>query len=171
MATNKAEVVSAAKTECEALVEKIVLDKRVADEQQKQVNAEAEKIGREAAEANEISRLVHAELDRALPALRAAEEALNVLTKKDIAELKAYAKPPGLVELTLQGAARVPSVPFVLPNRGVHTHAVTLHACKPSPLDSHAAAAIDAVGRACSRHDRAEARRDVGRGQESPRRG
>ena len=27
-----------------------------------------------------------------------------MLTKKDIAELKAYAKPPGLVEMTLQGA-------------------------------------------------------------------
>jgi dynein heavy chain, axonemal len=104
VATAKAKVVSASKSECEALVEKIVQDKRTADEQQKQVNAEAEKIGREAAEANEIARVVQAELDRALPALQAAEDALNVLTKKDISELKAYAKPPGLVELTLQGA-------------------------------------------------------------------
>ena len=43
------------------------------------------------------------ELDKALPALQSAEEALNVLTKKDMAELKAYAKPPALVELTLSG--------------------------------------------------------------------
>lgn len=35
--------------------------------------------------------------------LQAAEEALNVLTKKDMAELKAYAKPPEKVELTLSG--------------------------------------------------------------------
>lgn len=31
---------------------------------------------------------VSTELERALPALREAEEALNVLTKKDISELK-----------------------------------------------------------------------------------
>lgn len=31
---------------------------------------------------------VQAELDKVLPALQAAEEALNVLTKKDISELK-----------------------------------------------------------------------------------
>ena len=33
--------------------------------------------------------------------MQAAEEALNVLTKKDLSEVKAYAKPPALVELTL----------------------------------------------------------------------
>lgn len=38
---------------------------------------------------------------------QAAEEALNVLTKKDMAELKAYAKPPALVELTLSGVMTV----------------------------------------------------------------
>lgn len=103
VARNKAEVVSKAKINCEELVKQIVQDKRVADEQEKQVNAEAEKIGKEAEEANEIARVVQSELDKALPALQAAEDALNVLTKKDISELKAYAKPPGLVELTLQG--------------------------------------------------------------------
>ena len=109
VAREKAVVVSAAKTDCEVLVKQIVQDKRVADEQEKQVNAEAEKIGKEAAEANEIARVVQGELDKALPALQAAEDALNVLTKKDISELKAYAKPPGLVELTLQGAALFPA--------------------------------------------------------------
>lgn len=70
-----------------------------------QVNAEAEKIGKEAKEANEIATVVQHELDKALPALQAAEDALNVLTKKDISELKAYAKPPALVEMTLAGAS------------------------------------------------------------------
>ncbi|KAF5831208.1 dynein-1-beta heavy chain, flagellar inner arm I1 complex [Dunaliella salina] len=50
---------------------------------------------------------VQAELDKALPALQAAEEALNVLTKKDMSELKAYAKPPALVELTLNAVMTV----------------------------------------------------------------
>lgn len=108
VARQKQDVVSRAKASCEDLVKQIVQDKRVAQEQEKQVNAEAEKIGKEAAEADEIARVVQGELDKALPALQAAEDALNVLTKKDISELKAYAKPPGLVEITLQGAMHVP---------------------------------------------------------------
>jgi Microtubule-binding stalk of dynein motor len=111
VAREKAVVVSAAKAACEVLVKQIVQDKRAADEQERVVNAEAEKIGNEAADANEIARVVQGELDKALPALQAAEDALNVLTKKDISELKAYAKPPGLVELTLQGARRWCGVP------------------------------------------------------------
>lgn len=66
-----------------------------------QVNNEAEKISREADEAILISAQVQQELDKALPALQAAEAALNVIEKKDLAELKAYAKPPALVEVTL----------------------------------------------------------------------
>jgi len=50
---------------------------------------------------------VQGELDKAMPALQAAEEALNVLTKKDMSELKAYAKPPALVELTLNAVMTV----------------------------------------------------------------
>ncbi len=53
-----------------------------------QVNSEATKIAKETDEANAIATQVTAELDKALPALREAEAALNVLTKKDISELK-----------------------------------------------------------------------------------
>ena len=53
-----------------------------------QVNAEAQKIGKEADEANAIAAECQAGLDKALPALQAAEDALNVLTKKDMSELK-----------------------------------------------------------------------------------
>ena len=53
-----------------------------------QVNAEAIKIGKEAEEANAIASECQAGLDKALPALQAAEDALNVLTKKDMSELK-----------------------------------------------------------------------------------
>ena len=107
VAEEKKVVVAQAKIDCEALLLEIVSDKRAADEQEKQVNAEAIKIGKEAEEANAIAVQVQSELDKALPALQAAEEALNVLTKKDMAELKAYAKPPALVELTLSGVMTV----------------------------------------------------------------
>ena len=93
-------VVAQAKRDCEELLVEIVQDKRTADEQEKQVNAEAQKIAGEAEEANKIASECQAGLDKALPALQAAEEALNVLTKKDMAELKVYQKPPKLVETT-----------------------------------------------------------------------
>ena len=101
VAEEKKIVVAQAKVECEELLKDIVVDKRVADEQEKQVNAEATKITKEADEADALMKQVQGELDKALPALQAAEEALNVLTKKDFSELKAYAKPPTLVEVTL----------------------------------------------------------------------
>ncbi|WIA33430.1 hypothetical protein OEZ86_006562 [Tetradesmus obliquus] len=100
-------VVAQAKTDCEELLVQIVQDKRVADEQEKQVNAEATKIAKETEEANIIANQVSAELEKALPALQEAEAALNVLTKKDISELKAYSKPPALVEMTLSGVMTV----------------------------------------------------------------
>eukprot|EP00854_Cymbomonas_tetramitiformis_P005380 gene5380-6528_t len=100
-------VVAKAKRDCEELLVEIVQDKRVADEQEKQVSTEAARIEKEAEETNAIAKECQEGLDRALPALQEAEDALNVLTKKDISELKAYAKPPALVELVLCGVMTV----------------------------------------------------------------
>lgn len=80
-----------------------------------QVNAEAIKIGKEAEEANAIASECQAGLDKALPALQAAEDALNVLTKKDMSELK--------VCLTSISSQPIP---------GPHTS-------RPSQLDKHGA--------------------------------
>ena len=107
VAQEKQVVVAAAKTECEELLVTIVADKRVADDQEKRVSAEAAKIGRDAEEANAIAAECQAGLDQAMPALNAAQAALNVLTKKDMSELKAYSKPPALVELCLKGVMTV----------------------------------------------------------------
>jgi hypothetical protein len=43
------------------------------------------------------------ELEEVLPALHAAQEALNSLNKNDIIEVKSFSKPPNLVQLTLEG--------------------------------------------------------------------
>lgn len=107
VAQEKQVVVAQAKTECEELLVTIVADKRAADDQEKQVSAEAAKIGRDAEEANAIAAECQAGLDQAMPALNAAQAALNVLTKKDMSELKAYSKPPALVELCLKGVMTV----------------------------------------------------------------
>ncbi|KAJ7527535.1 hypothetical protein O6H91_16G059900 [Diphasiastrum complanatum] len=94
-------IVAQAKHECEEILVEIVQEKRVIDAQEKQVNEEAAKIEKEAKICNAIAFDCQQDLDKAMPALMAAEEALNVLTKKDLSEVKAYAKPPALVELTL----------------------------------------------------------------------
>ena len=43
------------------------------------------------------------DVQEALPALRAAEEALGALNKSDIIEMKTFPKPPALVQLTMEG--------------------------------------------------------------------
>ena len=43
-----------------------------------------------------------AELDEALPALQAALDSLKALSKTDIVEVKSFAKPPPLVQMTME---------------------------------------------------------------------
>ena len=43
------------------------------------------------------------ELNQVLPALEAAQKALNALNKNDIIEIKTFTKPPALVQLTMEG--------------------------------------------------------------------
>ena len=97
----KVEVAKAQK-DCEEMLVVIVKDRKVVDEQQKSVQAESEKIGKEEAETTIIADDAQKDLDEALPALASAEEALNALNKKDLSEIKAYAKPPTLVELVME---------------------------------------------------------------------
>ena len=104
---DKRRVVAKAKVDCEELLVEIVQDKRVADEQEKQVNAEATKIAKEAEQANAIAAECQEGLNKALPALEGAEAALNVLSKKDFQEMKAYTKPPEKVEFTLAAVMTV----------------------------------------------------------------
>ena len=46
--------------------------------------------------------ILQADLDKAIPALDAAQKALELLNKKDMAEVKAYAKPPPAVETVME---------------------------------------------------------------------
>ena len=65
-----------------------------ADDQERSVSIEAEKIGKEEAATKIIAEQAQSELDKAIPALESAAAALDSLKKKDIDEIKAYAKPP-----------------------------------------------------------------------------
>jgi len=97
----KKEEVAVASKETEELLVVIVKEKAIADEQEKSVTAEAEKIGKEEAETKIIAQTAQSDLDKAIPALNAAAEALNSLTKNDINETKSFVKPPPAVEKVL----------------------------------------------------------------------
>ncbi|KNE58518.1 hypothetical protein AMAG_04085 [Allomyces macrogynus ATCC 38327] len=86
----------------ETLMIKIAKDQETADGVKKVV-AEEEKVVKLQAEQTEaIAREAQKDLDEALPALEAAYKALDSLEKKDVAEMKAFAKPPDLVVMVLE---------------------------------------------------------------------
>ena len=87
---------------CEDLLVTIVSDRRVADEQKKQVEADSERIAIEAAECKAISDDAEADLAVAMPALEKAMEEVDKLDKGSVSEVKAYKTPPALVETVLQ---------------------------------------------------------------------
>lgn len=95
-------VVAQSQKDCEDLLVQIVSERRVADEQRKQVEADSERIGLEAAECKAISDDAEADLAIAMPALEKAMEEVDKLDKGSISEVKAYTKPPALVETVLQ---------------------------------------------------------------------
>jgi dynein heavy chain len=79
--------------ETDQLLVVITADRKVAHEQSVVVNAEAVICNQQAQEANALKQQCEAGLAEAIPALEAAERALNSLDKSDIVEMKAMKKP------------------------------------------------------------------------------
>ena len=98
---DKKKIVAKSQKECEELLVVIVQERRVADEQAKQVSSDAERISKEEVEVKVIADQAQAELDKAIPALEEAMKALEALNKKDLAEVKAFTKPPTAVEMVM----------------------------------------------------------------------
>ncbi len=88
--------------QCEDFLVVIVQQKREADETAKSVAAKAEKLGVEEVEVKLVAENAQADLDLALPALNAATKALENINKKDLNEIRSYAKPPPLVEKVME---------------------------------------------------------------------
>jgi len=100
--------VAKAKAECDNLLVQIVQDRRVADEQQRAIDADAAKISKEAAEADAMAAECKRDLELVLPVLEAAQAALEIKgLPQNIAELKNYTTPPRLAELALAGVLTV----------------------------------------------------------------
>ncbi|XP_026578292.1 dynein heavy chain 2, axonemal [Pseudonaja textilis] len=88
--------------QCEEYLVIIVQQKREADEQQKTVSANSEKIAAEEIKCKALADNAQKDLEEALPALEEAMKALESLNKKDLTEIKSYGRPPTLVETVMQ---------------------------------------------------------------------
>ncbi|XP_075260085.1 dynein axonemal heavy chain 6-like isoform X4 [Convolutriloba macropyga] len=85
-----------------ALMEKLVVDQEEADKV-RSVVAEDEAMARvKAGETKAIADESQRDLDEALPALEAAQKALDSLDKNDISEVRVFAKPPELVQTVME---------------------------------------------------------------------
>ena len=84
------------------LLEVVAVDQAEAEKIEVVVNKEAGEAKIKAAEVKEIKDDAQADLDKAMPALQAAVDALNSLNKGDITEIKSFAKPPEKVQMTLE---------------------------------------------------------------------
>ena len=80
----------------------VTKDKASAAEVETVVAAETKEVEAQAQEVKAVQADAQKDLDEALPALDAAMSALNSLTKGDITEVKGFAKPPPLVQTTME---------------------------------------------------------------------
>nr|XP_049696661.1 dynein axonemal heavy chain 2 [Helicoverpa armigera] len=80
----------------------INVQQRNADEQQRSVAARSKKTMEEEVQCKKLADAAMRDLAAAMPALEEAIKALDALNKKDITEVKSYAKPPQKVEMVLE---------------------------------------------------------------------
>jgi dynein heavy chain len=80
-------IVAKSQRDCEDLLVKIVSERRIADEQRKQVEADSQRIGTETIECKAISDDAESDLAIAMPALEKAMEEVDALDKSAISEV------------------------------------------------------------------------------------
>ena len=78
----------------EDLMVDIKKDQKTADEKEKYILSETDRINKEKDETEKLAADAEAELAKAMPALVAANQAIESLDKKSINEIKSYASPP-----------------------------------------------------------------------------
>ena len=88
--------------ETEVLLKEVAQDKIKADQVKAVVSVEEKEVGEQAKETQIIKDDAQKDLDEALPALEASVKALNSLNKNDISEIKAFTKPPELVQVVME---------------------------------------------------------------------
>ncbi|XP_041988681.1 dynein axonemal heavy chain 2 isoform X2 [Aricia agestis] len=101
LATAKVQVVEYTE-QCVEYMNEINVQRRNTDEQQRSVAARTAKTLEEEAQCLKLAEAAKRDLASAMPALEEAIQALDALNKKDITEVKSYAKPPQKVEMVLE---------------------------------------------------------------------
>mmetsp|Transcript_25185 Transcript_25185/g.84603 ORF Transcript_25185/g.84603 Transcript_25185/m.84603 type:complete len:2627 (-) Transcript_25185:45-7925(-) len=86
----------------DALIEKIAVETKEANQVEEVVNTERASCELQANEAKAIAASCQADLDKAMPALEGAIQALKSLSKSDIVEIKAMKKPPDAVKVVME---------------------------------------------------------------------
>ncbi len=94
-------IVQKSQEDCEAMLERIVYEKRAAEQQRMTVMQDSERIAQEEKQCKVFASEAEADLAIALPALESALEQVQKLDKAAITEIKAYPKPPPAVERVL----------------------------------------------------------------------
>eukprot|EP00746_Dinoflagellata_sp_MGD_P154845 gnl/MRDRNA2_/MRDRNA2_85065_c0_seq4.p1 gnl/MRDRNA2_/MRDRNA2_85065_c0~~gnl/MRDRNA2_/MRDRNA2_85065_c0_seq4.p1 ORF type:complete len:4104 (-),score=817.24 gnl/MRDRNA2_/MRDRNA2_85065_c0_seq4:76-11610(-) len=94
-------VIEQAKKDTAALMEQVTKDQAIAEEKKAACAVDEKNASEAAFTANEIKADCQKDLDEALPEFYSAIKSLDALDKKDIQEIKSFAKPPPLVEVVL----------------------------------------------------------------------
>jgi len=97
----KRAVCAQSQKECENLLVEIVSERRLVDEQRKQIDTDSHRIAEEELKFKIIATNADADIEAALPALHKAMIEVENLDKAALSELKAYKAPPKLVEMVL----------------------------------------------------------------------
>ena len=79
--------------DAEVMLKQVAVDQAEADVVKEKVSAEEATLAKQSAEVKAVADDAQADLDVAMPALNNAVKALDSLTKADITEVKAFAKP------------------------------------------------------------------------------
>lgn len=90
--------VSKKQQQCEDLMTQINQEQTKADRSQKEMEHKRDEIEKEKKGVEALALEAQIDLDKATPALLEAEQALEKLEKKDLAEIRSYAAPPPAVE-------------------------------------------------------------------------
>ncbi|KAG8188595.1 hypothetical protein JTE90_005951 [Oedothorax gibbosus] len=91
-----------AERECDVALKNITQKKITLAEKQKTIQLKTVEIEAKEKVCKKITIAAEEDLNATLPALTEAQKALEALNKRDIVEIKSYAKPPALVEIVLE---------------------------------------------------------------------
>jgi dynein heavy chain len=97
-----APIIADSSVETEALIKETAVEEEKALLVKMRVSADEAVVNRQAGETEAAAYDCQRDLDEALPALRAAEQALSKLKKADISEMKAMANPPEKVKTVME---------------------------------------------------------------------